>query len=55
MKIGYLIKEGIKNVFVNRLMTVASMGVLICCMLIMGSSVLVSENVAAMLNEVWCL
>ena len=52
MKIGYLIKEGIKNVFVNRLMTVASMGVLICCMLLMGASVLVSENVSAMLNEV---
>ncbi len=52
MKAGYLIKEGFKNVFVNRLMTIASMGVLICCMLLMGASVLVGENVASMLNEI---
>ncbi len=32
----YLIGEGFKNVWVNRLMSLASIGVLVACMLIMG-------------------
>lgn len=41
----YLIGEGIKNTWVNRLMTVASVGVLVACMVVIGLAVLISENV----------
>lgn len=48
MKIGsvkYLVGEGFKNVWVNRLMTIASVGVLVACMVIIGLAILISENV----------
>ena len=43
--LSYLTKEGIKNAWVNRLMTLASIGVLVACMVIIGLAVLISENV----------
>ena len=43
--IKYLTKEGFKNAWVNRLMTLASIGVLVACMVIIGLAVLISENV----------
>lgn len=43
--IKYLTGEGIKNAWVNRLMTVASVGVLVACMVIIGLAILISENV----------
>ena len=46
----YLIKEGIKNLWTNRLMSVASVGVLICCLLLLGSAALVALNVNSMLG-----
>ena len=49
---GYLIKEGFRSVKINKLMTVASMGVLICCMLLMGCSVLVSSNTTNLLSKI---
>lgn len=49
---GYLIKEGIKNVWHNRLMTVASVCVLISCLVLTGSAVLFSMNVANIVNSV---
>ena len=42
---GYLIKEGAKNIYVNRLMSFASIGTLVACMLLIGSSLLFSMNV----------
>lgn len=42
---GYLIKEGAKNIYVNRLMSFASIGTLVACMLLIGSSLLLSINV----------
>ena len=42
---GYLFKEGFKNVWVNRLMSFASIGTLVACMLLIGSSLLFSMNV----------
>lgn len=42
--LGYLFKEGARNVWVNRLMSLASIGVLIACMLLIGSAVLLSVN-----------
>ncbi len=48
MKIGsvkYLIKEGFKGAWANRLMSLASVGVLIACMVVIGLAILISENV----------
>lgn len=42
---GYLVKEGIKNIYANRLMSFASIGTLVACMLLIGSSLLLSMNV----------
>lgn len=41
----YLLKEGARNVWVNRLMSIASIGVLIACMLLMGGAMLISYNI----------
>lgn len=43
--VKYLTGEGFKNVWVNRLMTVASIGVLTACMVLIGLAVLISLNV----------
>lgn len=43
--IKYLIGEGFKNTWANRLMTIASVGVLMACMVIIGLAVLIAENV----------
>lgn len=43
--IRYLTYEGLKNIWVNRLMTLASVGVLVACMLLMGAAALFSLNV----------
>lgn len=50
--IGYLIKEGFKNLFHNRLMTLASIGVLISCLVLTGSAVMVTINVANIVDSV---
>ena len=48
MKMGsmkYLVGDGVKNTWVNRLMSLASVGVLVACMVIIGLAILISENV----------
>ncbi len=42
--ISYLSKEGVKNMWANRLMTAASIGVLVACMVLIGLAVLISLN-----------
>ena len=42
----YLVREGLRNAWSNRLMTLASVGVLVCCLVLMGSAVLVSVNIS---------
>ena len=37
---GYLIKEGAKSIYANRLMSFASIGTLVACMLLIGASML---------------
>ncbi len=49
---GYLLKEGAKNVWVNRLMSVASVGVLTACLLLIGGAVLFSVNVNSIVGYV---
>ncbi len=41
----YLIGEGFRNVWTNRLMSLASIGVLVACMLIMGVAFALTENI----------
>ena len=41
----YLLKEGIKNIWSNRTMSFASIGVLISCLLLTGAAVLFSLNI----------
>ncbi|MCH5299762.1 MAG: ABC transporter permease [Ruminococcus sp.] len=49
---GYLIKEGVKNVWNNRIMSIASICVLISCLVLTGSAVLLSMNVARVVESV---
>ncbi len=48
----YLTKEGIRNLWCNRMMTFASIGVLVSCMLLSGGSMLISLNIANILKQV---
>ena len=43
--VRYLIGEGFKNIWVNRLMSFASIGVLVACMLIMGVALCLTQNI----------
>ena len=43
--IRHLIGEGFSNIWVNRLMSLASVGVLVACMVIIGLAILITENV----------
>ncbi len=48
MKMGsvkYLVKEGFRGTWANRLMSLASIGVLVACMVVIGLAILISENV----------
>lgn len=48
--LGYLIKEGGRNVIANRLMSLASIGVLMACLMLIGAAFLLSENVNSMVG-----
>ena len=49
---GYLIKEGFKNIWTNRMMTLASVGVLISCLVLTGSAIMLTVNVSDMVETV---
>ena len=49
---GYLIKVGVRSVFKNRLMSFASIGVLMACMLLIGSAGMLSLNVNSIVGYV---
>ncbi len=42
--VTYLSKEGVKNLWANRLMSIASVGVLTACMVLIGLAILISLN-----------
>ena len=44
----YLVGQGLHNLKANRLMTLASMGVLTVCMLLIGAAFLLGANIDAM-------
>lgn len=50
--LGYLLCEGGRNIKANRQMSVASIGVLVACMLLIGASVLFSMNVNSIMGYV---
>lgn len=49
---GYLIKEGIKSIWTNRMMSIASVGVLISCLLLTGAAQLLSVNVSSAIESI---
>ena len=49
---GYLLKTGFKNVYMNRLMSFASIGVLVACLMLIGSAVLLSLNMQVIVGAV---
>lgn len=49
--LGYLIKEGAKNVWLNRLMSLASIGVLVSCLILTGSAYMFSVNINAVMDD----
>ena len=49
---GYLVKEGLHNIRANRQMSVASIGVLIACMVLIGGALLLSFNINSLMGYV---
>ena len=50
--LGYLLKEGAKNIWTNRTMSFASVGVLVSCLLLTGAAVLFSMNIDSAMQSV---
>lgn len=50
--LGYLMKEGTKNIWNNRTMSFASIGVLISCLLLTGAAVLFSYNIDSAMKTI---
>lgn len=47
---GYLIKEGFRNLRQNRAISVAAIGVLVACLLLVGASLLFSMNINSLVG-----
>lgn len=52
ISVRYFIKEGFKNVWLNGIMSVASIFVMVCCMLLTGTAVLISMNISSTLKSI---
>lgn len=50
--LGYLTKEGFRNIYTNKLMSIASISVLFSCLVMIGSAFLVLENMRYMLEGI---
>ncbi|MBR4286771.1 MAG: permease-like cell division protein FtsX [Clostridia bacterium] len=48
--LGYLTREGFRNIWVNRLLTLATVFVLVSCLVIVGSGTLIYLNITAALD-----
>ena len=51
-RIGYLTKEGFRNVWVNRLMSVASVAVLMSCLVMLGIAFMLIVNVQSIMDNI---
>ncbi len=49
---AYFLKEGLRNLWANRLMSLASIGVLLACLILMGNTVLLSVNVNNVVGKI---
>lgn len=52
ISIGYLTKEGFKNTWVNRLMSTASIAVLMSCLVMVGVAIMLLVNMQAIIGDV---
>ena len=50
--IRYLIKEGFRNTWVNRMMSAASICVLMSCLILIGSALMVFANIDALMSRI---
>ena len=50
--INYLTKEGVRNVWSNRLMSIASIAVLSSCLVLIGCAIMLFVNINSMLENV---
>lgn len=50
--LGYLTREGFRNIWVNRLLTLATVFVLVACLVIVGSGMLIYLNITAALDVI---
>ncbi len=50
--LGYLTKEGFRNIWVNRLMSLASVTVLMACLVIIGLGTMIFFNIDELLNTI---
>ena len=49
---GYLVTEGLKNIWINRMMSLASIIVLVSCLIITGAAILISVNVNSLIASI---
>ncbi len=49
---GYLVKEGFRNTWSNRLMSVASICVLMCCLVLIGGASMIFLNIDSLLGRI---
>ncbi len=50
--VGYLTKEGFKNIWTNRMMSLASVAVLMSCLVIMGCASMIFVNIESLLGRI---
>lgn len=50
--LGYLIREGVRNIWSNRTMSLASVGVLASCLMMTGAAVLFSMNINSAMKNI---
>ncbi len=48
----YLIKEGLKNTWTNRMMSFASIAVLLCCLVLIGSASMIFLNINSVIDRI---
>ena len=52
IKLNYFLREGVRNVYSNGLMSIASVCVMVCCFILMGFSFLISRNIKNTLKNI---
>lgn len=50
--LGYLTREGMRNLYVNRLMSIASISVLFSCMVMIGVAFMITVNINMFIGNV---